>query len=113
MEQYREFGKHVYTCLIDYQKAFDSIHHNRFWNTPLSMGLSVLLIIFLRNFYNNLVAKVLTEFVETDQFLIAKGVRQGCVLSPVPYNLYTEKVIREVQDDYNGDIEKQYPISVT
>ena len=34
----------------------------------------------------------------TSEFKIKKRVRQGCVLSPNLFNLYTEKVFREVED---------------
>ncbi|KAG1659484.1 Leucine-rich repeat-containing G-protein coupled receptor 5 [Nymphon striatum] len=34
----------------------------------------------------------------TSEFNIKKGVRQGCILSPSLFNLYTEKIFREVDD---------------
>ena len=34
----------------------------------------------------------------TSEFKLKKGVRQGCVLSPNLFNLYTEKIFREVED---------------
>ena len=34
----------------------------------------------------------------TSEFKIGKGVRRGCVLSPNLFNLYTEKIFREVED---------------
>ena len=39
-----------------------------------------------------------TESGMTSEFKIKKGVRQGCVLSPNLFNLYTEKIFREVED---------------
>ena len=30
----------------------------------------------------------------TDRFQIGKGVRQGCILSPCLFNLYTEHIMR-------------------
>ena len=41
---------------------------------------------------------VRTESGMTSEFKIKKGVRQGCVLSPNLFNLYTEKIFREVKD---------------
>ena len=34
----------------------------------------------------------------TSEFKTKKGVRQGCVLSPNLFNLYTEKIFREAED---------------
>ena len=34
----------------------------------------------------------------TSEFKIKEGVRQGCILSPNLFNLYTEKILREVED---------------
>ena len=41
---------------------------------------------------------VTTESGLTSEFKIKKGVQQGCVLSPNLFNLYTEKIFREVED---------------
>ena len=35
---------------------------------------------------------------------LKKGVRQGCVLSPNLFNLYTEKIFREVEDMKGANI---------
>ena len=43
-------------------------------------------------------ACVRTESGMTSEFKIKKAVRQGCVLSPNLFNLYTEKIFREVED---------------
>ena len=44
------------------------------------------------------VSAVRTKSGMTSEFEIKKGVRQGCVLSPTLFNLYTEKIFREVED---------------
>ena len=41
---------------------------------------------------------VRTEHGITEEFQVKKGVRQGCVLSPSLFNLYTEKIFREIED---------------
>ena len=41
---------------------------------------------------------VRTEHGITEELQIKKGVRQGCVLSPSSFNLYTEKIFREIED---------------
>ena len=58
------------------------------------MGTSDHLTSLLRNLYAGQEATVRTEHGTTDWFQIGKGVRQGCILSPCLFNLYTEYVMR-------------------
>ena len=48
----------------------------------------------LRNLYAGQEAKVRTGHGLTDWFQIGKGVRQGCILSPCLFNLYSEYIMR-------------------
>ena len=48
----------------------------------------------LRNLYTGQEAAVRTGQGTTDRFLIGKGVRQGCILSPCLFNLYAEYIMR-------------------
>ena len=40
------------------------------------------------------ILKVFCSTKESDWFQIGKGVRQGCILSPCLFNLYTEYIMR-------------------
>ena len=48
----------------------------------------------LRNLYAGGEAAVRTGHGTTDWFLIGKGARQGCILSPCLFNLYAEYIMR-------------------
>ena len=48
----------------------------------------------LRNLFADKEATVRTGHGTTDWFQIGKGVRQGCILSPCLFNLYTEYIMR-------------------
>ena len=48
----------------------------------------------MRNLYAGQEAKVRTGHATIDWFQIGKGVRQGCILSPCFFNLYTEYIMR-------------------
>ena len=48
----------------------------------------------LRNLYADKEAAVKTGHGTTDWFQISKGVRQGCMLSPCLFNLYTVYIMR-------------------
>ena len=51
------------------------------------MGVSVHLIVLLRRLYTNQEATVRTELGETGNIDIRKGVLQGCILSPLLFNI--------------------------
>ena len=104
LERCKEYNKHVYVCFIDYSKAFDCVDHHRLWNTLLSMGVPAHLIMLLKSLYENQAATVRTEFGETEKFQVLKGVRQGCILSPLLYNIYAERVLRDVLEECRGGV---------
>ena len=79
--------KHLF-LLIDYAKAFDCVDHNKLWEILKEMGISDHLTCLLRNLYAGQEATI--GHGTTDLFQIAKGVRQGYVLSPCLFNLYAE-----------------------
>ena len=58
------------------------------------MGIPDHLTCLLRNLYAGQEATVRTGHGTTGLFQIGKGVRQGCILSPCLFNLYTEYIMR-------------------
>ena len=94
IEKAREFQKNIYFCFIDYAKAFDCVDHNKLWKILREMGIPDHLTCLLINLYAGQEATVRTGQGITYWFLIRKGVRQGCILSPCLFNLYTEYIMR-------------------
>ena len=60
------------------------------WKILKEMGILDHLTCLLTNLYAGQEATVRTGHGTTDWFQIGKGVRQGCILSPCLFNLYTE-----------------------
>ena len=83
--------KNIYFCLVDYAKAFDSMHHNKLCKIFQEMGIPDYLTCLLRNLYAGQEATVRTSH-STDWFQIGKGVRQVCILSPCLFNIYAEYI---------------------
>ena len=67
-----------------------TINCGKFWE----MGIPDHLTCLLRNLYAGQEATVRTGHGTTDRFQIAKGVHQGCILSPCLFNLYAEYIMR-------------------
>ena len=94
IKKVKEFQKNIYFCFIDYAKAFVCVDHNKLWKILNEMGIADHLTCLLRNLYAGQEATVRTGHGTTDWFQIAKGVRQGCILSPCLFNLYAEYIMR-------------------
>ena len=67
------------------------------------MGIPNHLTDLLRNMYAGQEATVRTGHGTTDCFQKRKGIRQGCILSPCLFNLYTEYIMR------NAGLEEAQP----
>ena len=74
MEKAREFLKNIYSCFIDYAKAFDCVDHNKMWKILQELGKPDHLTFLLRNLYAGQEATVRTGHGKTDWFQITKGV---------------------------------------
>ena len=70
------------------------MNHNKLWKIQKEMGMPDHLTFLLRNLYAGQQATVRIGHRATDWFQIGKGVRQGCILSPCSFNLYTEYIMR-------------------
>ena len=64
------------------------------WKILKEMGIPDHLTCLLRNQYAGQEATVRTGHGTTDWLQIGKGIRQGCILSPCLFNLYTEYIMR-------------------
>ena len=103
IEKDREHQRDFYVCFIDYKKAFDCVDHEIMWVILRDMGVPVHLIVLLI-LCTNQEATVRTEFVDTDNIDIGKGVRQGCILSPLLFNIYAENITREALEEWGSGI---------
>ena len=68
--------------------------HNKWWEMLKEMGIPDHLICLMRNLYVGQEATVRIGHGTTDWFQIGKAVRQGCILSPCLFNLYTEYIMK-------------------
>ena len=93
IEKAEEFQKNICFFFVDYAKAFDCVDHNKLWKILKEMGRSDHLICLLRNLYAGQEATVRTRHGTTDWFQIGKEVREGRILLPCLFNLYTEYIM--------------------
>ena len=63
------------------------------------MGVSETIVGLLRKLYTDQQAAMKVDGVLTEWFDINKGVRQGCLVSPLCFNLYSEEVMRRSAEE--------------
>ena len=90
MEKAREFQKNIYFCFIAYAKAFDCVDHNKLWKILKEMWYQTTWSASWEICMQVRKQQLELDMEQTDWFQIGKGVRQGCILSPCLFNLYTE-----------------------
>ena len=80
----------MYRCFIDWKKAFDSVNHEKLLQLLNKIGIDSKDLRLIQALYYEQTANVKIGNDVTADTQIKKGVRQGCVLSPDLFNLYSE-----------------------
>lgn len=91
--------RNVFACFIDYEKAFDNVRHDKLMSLLKQIGLDGRDIRIIKNLYWNQSAHIKIGSMTTSDIQILKGVRQGCILSPLLFNLYSESIFQEALED--------------
>src|SRR5690349_23122896 len=94
--------KKLYLCFVDYQKAFDRVKHDKLVEIMEKAGIPELERRLIINLYWKQLAAVRWDSGTSREIKVERGVRQGCVISPLLFNLYSEFMIREAMEGLEG-----------
>jgi len=97
-EKYEEFGKELYVCYIDFRKAFDSVWRKGLWKVMRHYGYPEKIVRILENAYKDTFSAVRVDGELSEWFATIVGVLQGCVLSPLLFNIFLELVMAMALD---------------
>lgn len=87
----------TYLALLDVQKAFDTVWHDGLFLKLYNHGIKGDIWFTLFNWYNRLQSSVVWEGSVSRQFAIKQGVRQGAVLSPLLYAIFTNDLLFDLE----------------
>lgn len=104
MEKHLQHQRDLFHNFIDFKKAFDRVWHDGLWQVLRKFGIEEGLIQTIQALYNNTSSAVLLNNQIGDYFKTTVGVRQGCLLSPVLFNLFLENIMRETLYDFHSTI---------
>jgi len=97
-----EIDEELSVCFIDWQKAFDRVNWTKLMQILKETGIDWRKRRLISNLYMPQSVKVRLNREETRSVKIGRGVRQGCCLSPILFNLYSECLTEEALEGF-GD----------
>jgi len=100
-----EREKRLYAFFADLSAAFDNVDRDILWKVLREMNLEERLIRKIEMIYESTEVMVKSEEECTDSFVTRRGVRQGCVLSPILFNLYMAGISEGLRNRKIGGVE--------
>ena len=90
-----EFNQDMYTFFIDQEKAFDRVNRDQLWAVLEDYGVRGQLLDNVRAIYRNSLCLVRKRAGLSKWFTVKSGMRQGCVLSPLLFIVYMDRITQE------------------
>ena len=87
-------SKATFAAFVDFRKAYDAIDRTQLFGKLLNLGINGKMYKALESLYKGVKRCVRLNNMHTDWFSVKCGLKQGCPLSPVLFNLYIDDLIR-------------------
>ena len=102
INDYKNNNTNMFVAFLDASKAFNNISHNILFERLRNKNVPIYLINFLNYWYRNQRIYIKWGSYNSDSFSVANGVRQGGILSPLLYNIYTDPMIGNLNSIKTG-----------
>ena len=96
VELAREHQAPVHAAFVDFSKAFDSVPRAALWELLGVRGVDPHLLALITDLYSSNTACVAAGSACSSTFPMRTGVRQGCPLSPLLFNVWMDFICRQV-----------------
>ena len=98
IDYYRNYGSHVFTCFVDFSKAFDKVNYWKLFKKLLNDNVNAKIIHILAFWYSKQECFVRWRNSVSSCFRLGNGTRQGSVLSPYLFSRYIRDMIKSIAD---------------
>ena len=100
--------KNTFAAFIDFRKAYDNINRNLLFEKMRHLGINGSMYKALIAIYDNVRCSVRLNGIYTEWFEVRCGIKQGCALSSILFNLYINDLLQRLNELNVGiDIEGQ------
>ena len=94
----------LFLCFINLQKAYDPVYRTLLWQVLARFGTPPQMIEIIRQFHDGVRACVRSDDGRcSERFEVAQGLRQGCVLSPLLFNVFFAVILFVVPENFSTD----------
>ena len=88
---------------MDLRKAYDSVPREALWTALKKLGIPDVLVCIIKSFHTNMRARVRVDGELLEEIEVNNGLRQGCTMAPILFNLYAcvvaERWLDRVQNE--------------
>ena len=103
-ERYLQHHQDLYHVFIDFKKAFDRVWHAALWATMRLCNINTNLINVIQNLYDKTTSAICFNGSTGDWFRTTVGVRQGCLLSPILFNIFLERIMADALENHKSTV---------
>ena len=93
IEKSIEHDSPLCALFIDLRKAYDSIPRPALWTLLQRIGIPPTMLSVIRSLHDGMEVNIRVEGGETNTINVNNGLRQGCTLAPVLFNVYFSAVV--------------------
>ena len=94
IEKAWEYAQPVYISFVDLEKAYDRVDRSLMWGALKEYGVGDQLIRAVTSLYSQSRSCVRILGRKSQMFNVGAGLRQGCVLSPLLFIIYMDRIVR-------------------
>ena len=98
IEKATEYRTPVHLSFVDLTKAYDSVDRTALVAVLRSYGVPHQLVNIIQELHTDTRCHVRTRDGVSEDFQVRSGVRQGCVLSPLLFNCFMDRIVREATE---------------
>lgn len=100
----KEKGQNAFICFVDFETAFDSVDRNLLFAEVEEAGIKGRMLKFIKAVYKRTVNEIMANEETKRRFKASQGVRQGCRLSPLLFNIFLDDIDKEFSKRNIGGI---------
>ena len=94
----------LFMCFIDLTKAYDSVDRTLLWTVLARFGIPLRMFAVIRQFHNGMRSCLRLDNGEcSNMFDVDQGLRRGCVLAPLLFNIVFTPVLRVAEKSFTAD----------